>query len=183
MAISLQKGQGNTIRDEKLIIGLGWSNVAYEPDGEQFDIDASVFMLGEDKKILSDRHLIFYNNLKSPDESIIHTGDNIIGEDDNEQILIDLSKIAKEVNEISIVVTIYDAVARNQNFGNISNSYIRIVDLHTNQMILKYELEEDFSSETAVEFGKIQKQNGEWKFQAVGIGAKEGLEGFLNKYN
>lgn len=135
--------------------------------------------------MLSDQHFIFYNNLKSPNDAVIHTGDNIDGggDGDDEQIIVDLSKIENSVSEICIVVTIHDANSRGQNFGQIRNSFIRIVTDPSNEEILKYELDEDFSIETAVEFGRIYKRNGEWKFEAVGAGMKGGLEDYLNKYN
>lgn len=148
-------------------------------------MDASAFILGENGKILSNQHFVFYNNLKSPNDAVVHTGDNLTGDGDgdDEQIIIDLSKIENEVSEISIIVTIHDAIGRNQNFGQIRNSFIRIADESSNQELLKYELEEDFSIETAVEFGRVYRKNGEWKFEAVGAGMKGGLEDYLNKYN
>lgn len=116
---------------------------------------------------------------------MIHTGDNLTGDGDgdDEQIIVDLSKIESSASEICIVITIHEASQRNQNFGQIRNSFIRIVDAGTNQELLKYELEEDFSIETAVEFGRIYRRNGEWKFEAVGVGMKGGLEDYLVKYN
>ncbi len=148
-------------------------------------MDASAFILGENGKILSNQHFVFYNNLKSPNDAVVHTGDNLTGDGDgvDEQIIIDLSKIENEASEISIIVTIHDAIGRNQNFGQIRNSFIRIADESSNQELLKYELEEDFSIETAVEFGRVYRKNGEWKFEAVGAGMKGGLEDYLNKYN
>lgn len=183
MAINLQKGQRETISAPKFTVGLGWDTNS-SATGTAFDLDASVFILGENKKILSDQHFIFYNNLKSPNGSVEHTGDNLTGDGDgdDEQILVDLSKIENEVAEICIVVTIHDATGRNQNFGQVRNSFIRIVD-NTGSTILKFELDEDFSIETAVEFGRIYKRNNEWKFEAVGVGMKGGLEDYLNKYN
>lgn len=148
-------------------------------------MDASAFILGENGKILSNQHFVFYNNLKSPNDAVVHTGDNLTGDGDgdDEQIIIDPSKIENEASEISIIVTIHDAIGRNQNFGQIRNSFIRIADESSNQELLKYELEEDFSIETAVEFGRVYRKNGEWKFEAVGAGMKGGLEDYLNKYN
>ncbi len=148
-------------------------------------MDASAFVLEENKKLLSDQHFIFYNNLKSPSGAIEHTGDNVTGDGDgdDEQVNVDLSKIEKEAYEISIVVTIHDAEARNQNFGQVRNSFIRIFDTNSDETILKFELDEDFSIETAVEFGRIYKRNNEWKFEAVGMGMKGGLQDYLNRYN
>ncbi len=184
MAINLQKGQRESIHAPKFTIGLGWYT-NNSSTGTGFDLDASIFILGENKKILSDNHFVFYNNLKTPDGSVEHTGDNLTGDGDgdDEQIKIDLSKIDANASEICIVVTIHDAENRKQNFGQVRNSFVRIFDAATNADILKYELEEDFSVETAVEFGRIYKRNNEWKFEAVGMGMRGGLEDFLNKYN
>jgi tellurium resistance protein TerD len=184
MAINLQKGQRESINAPKFTIGLGWDTNT-SSTGQGFDLDASVFVLGENKKILTDAHFIFYNNLKTPDGSVEHTGDNKDGEGDgdDEQIKVDLSKIDSNASEICIVVTIHDAESRKQNFGQVRNSYMRIFDSATNAEILKYELEEDFSVETAVEFGRIYKKNNEWKFEAIGMGMKGGLEDYLSKYN
>jgi tellurium resistance protein TerD len=184
MAINLQKGQRENINAPKFTIGLGWDTNS-SSTGASFDLDASVFILGNNQKLVSDSHLIFYNNLKSPDEAIIHKGDNLTGDGDgdDEQIKIDLTKINAAVEEICIVVTIHDAETRKQNFGQIRNSFIRIVDDSNNTELVKYELDEDFSIETAVEFGRIYKRNNEWKFEAVGSGMKGGLQDYLNKYN
>jgi tellurium resistance protein TerD len=184
MAINLQKGQRENINAPKFTIGLGW-DTNNSSTGSGFDLDASVFILGDNRKILSDSHFVFYNNLKSPDEAVIHTGDNLTGEGegDDEQIKIDLTKINPTVKEICIVVTIHDAVNRKQNFGQVRNSFIRIVDDSNNSELVKYELEEDFSIETAVEFGRIYNKDGQWKFEAIGVGMKGGLEDYLNKYN
>lgn len=184
MAINLQKGQREIINAPKFTIGLGWDTNS-ATTGTDFDLDASVFILGENKKILSDQHFVFYNNLKAPDGSVEHTGDNLTGDGDgdDEQVKVDLSKIDSNASEICIVVTIHDAENRKQNFGQVRNSFVRIFDPNTNLDILNYELEEDFSIETAVEFGRIYKKNGEWKFEAVGIGMKGGLQDFLAKYS
>ncbi len=184
MAINLQKGQRENINAPKFTIGLGW-DTNNSSTGTSFDLDASAFIVGENGKILSDAHFIFYNNLKSPDESVIHTGDNLTGDGDgdDEQIKIDLTKINSAVKEICIVVTIHDAEGRRQNFGQVRNSFIRIVDDSNNTEMVKYELEEDFSIETAVEFGRIYNKDGQWKFEAMGVGMKGGLEDYLNKYN
>jgi tellurium resistance protein TerD len=184
MAINLQKGQREVINAPKFTIGLGWDTNS-SSTGVDFDLDASVFILGENKKVLSDQHFVFYNNLKSPGGAVEHTGDNTDGEGDgdDEQILVDLSKVETNATEICIVVTIHDSENRKQNFGQVRNSYVRIFNTSTNEEIVKYELEEDFSIETAVEFGRIYKRNDEWKFEAVGMGMKGGLEDFLVKYN
>jgi tellurium resistance protein TerD len=184
MAINLQKGQREAINAPKFTIGLGWDTNS-SSTGSAFDLDASVFILGENKKILSDAHFVFYNNKKSPDQAVEHTGDNLTGEGagDDEQIMVDLSKIDPNVTELCVVVTIHEAEQRRQNFGQVRNSYVRVFDSSYNQVLLKYELEEDFSIETAVEFGRIYKKNNEWKFEAVGAGMKGGLQDYLNKYN
>jgi tellurium resistance protein TerD len=184
MAINLQKGQRESINAPKFTIGLGWDTNS-SSTGSGFDLDASVFILGENKKLLSDGHFIFYNNLRSPDGGVEHTGDNLTGDGDgdDEQVKVDLSRIDNAASEICIIVTIHDAANRKQNFGQVRNSFVRIFDTNSNTEILKYELEEDFSVETAVEFGRIYKKNNEWKFEAVGMGMKGGLEDFLNKYN
>lgn len=184
MAINLQKGQRENIGAPKFTIGLGW-DTNNSTTGAAFDLDASVFILGDNKKILSDQHFVFYNNLKSPDGAVEHTGDNLTGDGDgdDEQIRVDLSKIDPKATEICVVVTIHEADSRRQNFGQVRNSFARIFDTITNAEILKYELEEDFSIETAVEFGRIYKRNDEWKFEAVGAGMKGGLQDYLNKYN
>ena len=179
MAINLQKGQRENINAPRFTIGLGWDTNS-SSTGSGFDLDASVFILGENKKLVSDSHFIFFNNLKSPDDAVIHTGDNLTGDGDgdDEQIKIDLTKINPSVKEICIVVTIHEAESRKQNFG-----HVRIVDDSNNTEIVKYELDEDFSIETAVEFGRIYNKDGQWKFEAIGMGQRGGLEDFLNKYN
>ncbi len=184
MAINLQKGQRETINAPKFTIGLGWDTNS-STTGSSFDLDASIFVLGDNKKLIDDNYLVFFNNLSSPNGEVKHSGDNLTGDGDgdDEQIVVDLSKIHPQAIEICVVVTIYDAEARRQNFGQVRNSIVRIFDTNTNVEMLKYELEEDFSVETAVEFGRIYKRNNEWKFEAVGAGMKGGLEDFLNKYS
>lgn len=184
MAINLQKGQRESINAPKFTVGLGW-DTNNSSTGTAFDLDASVFVMGENKKILTDNHFVFYNNPKTPDGAVEHTGDNLTGDGDgdDEQIKVDLSKIDVNASEICIVVTIHEAEDRKQNFGQVRNSYIRIFDSNSNTELLKYELEEDFSIETAIEFGRIYKRGADWKFEAVGTGMKGGLEDFLTKYN
>ncbi len=183
MAINLQKGQRENINAQKFTIGLGWdTNVS--STGAAFDLDASVFILGTNGKIISDEYFVFYNNTKSPDQAVIHTGDNLTGagDGDDESITVDLSKINSGVKEICVVVTIHEAENRKQNFGQVRNSFIRIID-QGNTELVKYELDEDFSIETAVEFGRIYQKDGQWKFEAVGAGMKGGLEDYLKKYS
>ncbi|MBA3664179.1 MAG: TerD family protein [Bacteroidetes bacterium] len=183
MAINLQKGQRENLNAQKFTIGLGWdTNVS--STGASFDLDASVFILGANGKIVSDEYFVFYNNTKSPDGAVNHTGDNLTGagDGDDESITVDLSKINPAVKEICVVITIHDADTRKQNFGQVRNSFIRIID-QSNTELVKYELDEDFSIETAVEFGRIYNKDGQWKFEAVGAGMKGGLEDYLKKYN
>ncbi len=167
MAINLQKGQRENINAPKFTVGLGW-DTNNTSTGTAFDLDASLFLLGENKKLISDNHFIFYNNLESPDKAVIHSGDNLTGDGagDDEQIKIDLTKIDPAVKEITVVVTIHEADSRRQNFGQVRNSFIRIFNTDTNEEILKYELDEDFSIETAVEFGRIYNRNGEWEIRS-----------------
>lgn len=183
MAINLEKGQRVNVSLPKFVIGLGWDANA-SSTGTDFDLDASIFILGENKKILTDEYFVFYNNLKSPDGAVEHTGDNLTGEGDgdDESIRVDLSKINPAATEICIVVTIHKADERRQNFGQVRNSFIRIYNEANKEELLKYELEEDFSIETAVEFGRIYRRNDEWKFEAVGVGQRGGLEQYLQKY-
>lgn len=183
MAINLEKGQRQAIDAPKFTVGLGWDSNTSNT-GTDFDLDASIFLVGANGKISNESNFVYYNNLKSPDGAVIHAGDNLTGagDGDDEQVIIDLSKLAADINEICFVVTIHHAETRRQNFGQIRNSFIRIID-QANSELVKYELDEDFSIETAVEFGRIYKKNNEWKFEAVGIGMKGGLQDYLNKYN
>ena len=181
--INLEKGQRVNVELQKFTIGLGWDTNS-SSTGVDFDLDASAFILGENKKLLSDENFVFYNNLKSPDGAVEHTGDNLTGEGagDDESIRINLSKISPNAYEVCIVVTIHKADERKQNFGQVHNSFIRIYNTDTNEEIMKYELEEDFSIETAVEFGRLYRRNGQWKFEAIGVGMKGGLQDYVNKY-
>ncbi|WP_266202742.1 TerD family protein [Pontibacter kalidii] len=184
MAINLQKGQRIDIGLSRISVGLGWD--PNEGTGHDFDLDASAFMIDANRLIPAEDFFIFYGNTDSPDHALHHTGDDPTGgnseDGDDETIEIDLSKVDARVEEILFVVTIHDAVQRRQNFGQVRSSYIRIVDNTSNQEIAKYELEEDFSVETAVEFGRLYKRNNKWKFEASGIGYKEDLAYFLGKY-
>lgn len=184
MAINLQKGQKINIGLNNMTIGLGWD--PSEGTSYEFDLDASAFMIDEQRLIPSDHFFIFYGNTQSPDGALMHTGDDPDGKssdgDDDESIMIDLSKIDSRITEILFVVTIHEANLRKQNYGQVRNSYIRIVDNSTQQEIAKYELGEDFSIETAIEFGRLYKKNEQWKFEASGIGYREDLAFFLSKY-
>ena len=182
MSINLSKGERISLSKEapgmkKAAAGLGW-DVNASDTGSDFDLDVSVFMLGASGKIPQDKYFVFYNNLKSADGSVESMGDSRTGkgEGDDETITVDLSKVDSTIEEIIFVVTVYEAEKRRQNFGQVRNSYIRIYDGETQEEIAKYELEEDFSRETAIEFGKLYKKNDEWKFQAVGEGYNSGLE-------
>ena len=184
MAISLVKGQKIDIGLSKISVGLGWN--PNEGTGHDFDLDASAFMINANRIIPEDNYFIFYGNIDSPDGALHHTGDDPTGgnsaDGDDETIQVDISKINADIQEILFVVTIHDAAARKQNFGQVRNSYIRIVDDATNQEIAKYELGEDFSIETGIEFGRLYKRDNKWKFEASGIGYKEDLAFFLSKY-
>lgn len=184
MAINLQKGQRIEIGLQKVGVGLGWD--PNESTGYDFDLDASAFMLGENKKLPADEFFVFYNNQKSPDAAVESSGDDLTGGSsdggDDETLTVDLSKVDSRVTEILFTATIHDAENRRQNFGQVRNSYIRIYNAITNEEIAKYDLDEDFSIETAVEFGRLYRRNGEWKFEAIGNGYKGGLEHFVNKY-
>lgn len=184
MAITLEKGQRIGIGLSKVSVGLGWD--PNEGTGFDFDLDASAFMLGSNKKIPNDNYFIFYNNPKSPDGAVESTGDDTTGGNsdggDDETLNVDLQKVDPSIQEILFVATIYKADERKQNFGQVRNSYIRIYNSITNEEIARYDLDEDFSIETAVEFGRLYRRGREWKFEAMGIGNKGGLQALVNKY-
>ena len=182
--INLQKGQRIEIGLSKVGVGLGWD--PNESTGFDFDLDASAFMLGSNKKLPQDEYFVFYNNQKSPDGAVESSGDDLTGGNsdggDDETLTVDLTKVDSRIEEIIFTVTIHDAIARKQNFGQVHNSYIRIYNATTNEEIARYDLDEDFSIETAVEFGRLYKRGSEWKFEAMGIGYKGGLQYFVDKY-
>jgi len=183
MAINLTKGQRIEIGLAKVGVGLGWD--PNEGTGFDFDLDASAFMLGANKKIPQEEFFVFYNNQKSADRSVESSGDDLTGgssDGDDETLTVDLTKVDPRIQEIIFTVTIHEYEARRQNFGQVRNSFIRIYNAGNNQEIAKYELDEDFSVETAIEFGRLYKKNAEWKFEAMGIGYKGGLEYFVKKY-
>jgi tellurium resistance protein TerD len=183
MAINLTKGQRIEIGLSKVGVGLGWD--PNEGTGFDFDLDASAFMLGANKKLPRDEFFVFYNNPKSPDGAVESSGDDTTGgnsDGDDETLTVDLAKVSSEVQEIVFTVTIHDYEARHQNFGQVRNSFIRIYNAQTNEEIAKYELDEDFSVETAIEFGRLYRHSSEWKFEAMGIGYKGGLQYFVDKY-
>lgn len=190
MGISLQKGQKISLKKVAPsltagFIGLGW-DVNVTDTGKDFDLDASLFLLGTNDKLVSDQHFIFYNNLISPDpdQSVKLLGDNRTGEGegDDEGVVIDLRKIPPEVVKIVITVTIHEADARKQNFGQVSNAYIRLVDVQTKNEVLRYDLSEDFSIETAIIMAELYNKDNEWRINAVGAGYQGGLEALLNRY-
>lgn len=183
MAINLTKGQRIEIGLSKVGIGLGWD--PNEGTGFDFDLDASAFMLGENKKIPKDEFFVFYNNQLSPDGAVESSGDDLTGgnsDGDDETLTVDLLKVDPKIQEIIFTVTIHEYESRKQNFGQVRNSFIRIYNANTNEEIAKYELDEDFSVETAVEFGRLYRRGAEWKFEAMGIGYKGGLDFFVKKY-
>ena len=181
MALSLTKGGNLSLTKEapgmtKVLVGLGWD--ARSTDGTEFDLDASAFLLKADGKVRADSDFIFYNQLKSVDGSVEHTGDNRTGEGDgdDEAIKVDLSKIPADIHKIAFTVTIHEAEARRQSFGQVRNAFIRIVNQDTNVEVGRYDLAEDASTETAVIFGELYRHGTEWKFRAVGQGFNGGLK-------
>ena len=190
MAINLQKGQRVAL-DESMklaLVGLGWDTNRYD-GGYDFDLDASAFLLGENGKLLRDEDFVFYNNLNGRDGAVVHTGDNLTGDGDcdDEVIIIDFTKIPPEIKKIAICVTIHEADIRKQNFGQVSNAYIRIAKMAdefdtVGEPVLKFDLEEEFSIETALVVAEIYFKNGEWKFNAVAAGYQGGLEAIIRSY-
>ena len=188
MAVSLTKGQKVDLTKgnpglEKVIVGLGWDTNRYDGSAD-FDLDASAFLLKADGKVLKDEDFIFYNNLESETKAVIHTGDNRTGEGegDDEQIIIEFSKVPANIERIAITVTIHDAAERHQNFGQVSNAFIRIVNESNNEEVLRYDLAEDFSIETVLVIAELYKHNGEWKFNAIGSGFQGGLAALCKNF-
>ena len=188
MAISLSKGQkvdltkGNPSLT-KVLVGLGWDTNKYD-GGFDFDLDAAAFVLGANGKVASDEDFVFYNNLKHKSGAIEHLGDNLTGsgEGDDEEIKIDLAKVPENVEKIDFTVTIHEADTRKQNFGQVSNAFIRIVDETNGKELVRYDLGEDFSVETALVVGEIYRHNGEWKFNAIGSGFSGGLAALCRNF-
>lgn len=188
MAINLVKGQkvdltkGNPSL-KKVIIGLGWDTNKYS-GGADFDLDASVFMVGGNGRTNHDEDFIFYNNLRSRNDAVIHTGDNRTGEGDgdDEQIIVEFAKLPQDVEKLAITVTIHDAHARGQNFGQVSNAYVHVVNEDTNEEVIRYDLGEDFSIETALVVCELYKHQNEWKFSAIGSGFQGGLDALCRNY-
>jgi len=190
MAISLQKGQ--KIALEKVapginagLIGLGW-DVNPTDTGIDFDLDVSVFLLGDNEKLLSEKHFVFYNNLTSPDsdKSVQLMGDNRTGEGagDDEAVIVDFRKVPQNITKMAVTVTIHEADKRGQNFGQVNNAYVRLVNVETKDEVLRYDLAEDFSIETALIMAEFYRKDGEWRVGAVGSGYEGGLQALLNRY-
>ncbi len=187
MGIQLIKGGRFNLSKEapdlkKVSIGLGWE---MNNKGQSYDIDASVFMLGKDGRVPDEKYFVFYNNLKSLDGSLRHSGDNKTGqgEGDDETIHIDLTEVNSAIQEIVFVVTIHEGQEKHQNFSQIKNAFIRIFNQETGSELSRYDLKEAFSQETALEFGRLYRKEGEWRFQAVGQGYNAGLQTFVDKYH
>ena len=187
MALSLQKGGNLSLSKTdpgmtKALIGLGWDPRA--TDGAEFDLDASAFLIASNGKVRSEADFIFYNQLKSPDGSVEHTGDNRTGEGDGdyEILKVDLSRVPADIDKIAFSVTIHEGQTRNQNFGQVANAYIRIVNEVSGSEVVRYDLAEDASVETAMIFGELYRNNGEWKFRAVGQGYSGGLKAMANQF-
>jgi len=177
--VSLTKGNGNL---NEIHVGLGWD--VNQTGGADFDLDASVFMLGASEKVENQLNFVFFNNLKSPDGSVRHTGDNLTGEGDgdDESIKVSLSKVPANVQKLVFTVTIYQARERRQNFGQVSNAFIRIVDESTGAELLRFDLTEDYSHANSVIVGEIYRHNNEWKFNAVGNGVQDEIDGLVSRY-
>lgn len=187
MALSLQKGGNLSLSKtdpslNNVLIGLGWDERA--TDGAAFDLDASVFLLTASGKVRGDADFIFYNQLRSSDGAVEHMGDNRTGtgDGDDESVKVILSQVSPEVSKIAITVTIHDAEARAQNFGQISNAFIRVVNDDTQVEVVRFDLAEDYSTETAMVFGELYRHNGDWKFRAVGQGYTGGLAAMCQQY-
>ena len=187
MAISLQKGGNVNLSKEapglsKLIVGLGWDTRA--TDGTAFDLDGAVFLLNAAGKVRSDADFVFYNNLKSTDGSVTHSGDNTTGagDGDDETVTIDLAQVPADVDKISVCVTIHDAETRRQNFGQVSKAFVRCVNANGNTEIARYDLSEDGSTEAAMVFGEVYRAGTDWKFRATGQGFKGGLGPLAKNY-
>lgn len=187
MTLTLQKGGNLSLSKTdpnltKILVGLGWDPRA--TDGAEFDLDASAFLLDMNSKVRSESDFIFYNQLRSPEGAVEHTGDNRtgVGEGDDEVIKVDLNRVPNDVYKIAFTVTIHDADVRKQNFGQVSNSFIRVVNELSGAEVARYDLAEDASTETAMIFAELYRHNGEWKFRAIGQGYAGGLHALANNY-
>lgn len=191
MAVTLTKGQRVSLDKvapglTEVFIGLGW-DVKVTDTGSAFDLDAAAFMVGSNEKLISDNHFIFYNNLVSPDQnkSVQHTGDNLTGagDGDDEVIKINLQKVPADVYQIFITVTIHEAAERSQNFGQVQNAFVRVVNAQSNQEVVRYDLVEDYSIETALIMAELYRKDGEWRLNAVGSGYQGGLKALLDRFS
>ncbi|MDE7477510.1 MAG: TerD family protein [Lachnospiraceae bacterium] len=181
MPVCLQKGQKVSLTKDnpglkKVVVGLGWDVNAFDTGGD-FDLDAAAFLLNDTGKVSDSKDFVFYGNLSHPSESVVHLGDNLtgVGDGDDEQIKIDLSKVPDNITKIAFTVTIYESEQRRQNFGQVNNAFIRIYNEENGEELLRYDLGEDFSIETAAVFGELYKNGSEWKFNAIGSGFQGGL--------
>lgn len=181
MPVSLQKGQKVSLTKgnpglTKVVVGLGWDVNQFDTGGD-FDLDAAAFLMGSNGKVTRTEDFVFYGNLRHPSGSVEHMGDNLTGagEGDDEQIKVNLSAVPPEISRIAFTVTIYDAETRRQNFGQVNNAFIRIYNEVTGEELVRYDLGEDFSIETAAVFGELYKNGSEWKFNAIGSGYQGGL--------
>ena len=187
MTVNLTKGGNVSLTKEApgltaVAIGLGWD--ARTTTGADFDLDASAIATGPDKKVLTDKHFVFYNNLTSPEGAIQHTGDNLTGagDGDDETINVDLAATPQTITNIYFPVSIYEAEARNETFGQVSNAYIRVINQANGAEIARYDLSEDAATQTAMVFGELYRAGSEWKFRAVGQGYASGLDGIARDY-
>lgn len=188
MPVNLQKGQKVSLTKgnpglKKVVVGLGWDVNAFDTGGD-FDLDAAAFLLGDSGKVAGSGDFVFYGNLKHESGSVQHMGDNLTGagDGDDEQIKIDLSMVPASITRIAFTATIYEAEARRQNFGQVNNAFIRIYNEENGEEMLRYDLGEDFSIETAVVFGELYKNGDEWKFNAIGSGYQGGLAALCSNY-
>ncbi|MBR7083671.1 MAG: TerD family protein [Oscillospiraceae bacterium] len=188
MAVSLLKGQKVDLTKgnpglTKIMVGLGWDTNKYD-GGYDFDLDAAAFLLNASGKVNADSDFIFYNNKLHESGAVEHMGDNLTGdgEGDDEVINVDLSKVPANVDKIDFTVTIHEAEQRSQNFGQVSNAYIRVVDEVNGSELIRFDLGEDFSVETAIVVGELYRNNGEWKFNAIGAGFSGGLAALCRNF-
>lgn len=188
MPVSLQKGQKVSLTKgnpglANVVVGLGWDVNGFDTGGD-FDLDAAAFLLTDSGKVSNQNDFIYFGNLTHPSGSVRHLGDNLtgVGEGDDEQIKIDLTKIPANITKVAFTVTIYEAESRHQNFGQVNNAFVRIYNDSTGEELLRYDLGEDFSIETAAVFGELYKNGSEWKFNAIGSGYQGGLAALCNNY-
>ncbi len=188
MGISLAKGQKVDLTKtnpglKNVIIGLGWDVNKYD-GGHSFDLDTAAFLTAGIGRVTADTDFVFYNNLVHPSGAVTHLGDNLtgVGQGDDEQIKVELDKVPAQIEKIAFTVTIHEALERNQNFGQVSNAYIRVLDEVTGSELIRYDLGEDFSIETAIVVGELYRHNGEWKFNAIGSGYQGGLAALCGNF-